>query len=134
MQKQGHWFFCFLLFVKTTGQPQSSHLHISGRHVGSTGKTVKLEFVNGQIFGWIKSLPASLCWRTLLWMGICWQESGERCCFSHAHLFSHENKSIQYWLFIIFPSNKLSAVQAASGNSNMLPCVARHTSGVTDNE
>lgn len=62
------------------------------------------------------------------------KKSGERHCFSHAHLFSHENKSIHYWLFIILPSNKLSAIQAASGNSNMLPCVAHHTSGVTDNE
>lgn len=47
------WVFIFLLshLRKDSGQPQSSHLHISGRRVGSSGKTVKPEFVNGQIFG-----------------------------------------------------------------------------------
>lgn len=31
--------------------------------------------------------------------------------FSYAHLFSHENKSIHYWLFIILLPSKLSASQ-----------------------
>lgn len=106
-------FLYCLMFVKSTGQLQSSHLCISGRHVGSSGNAAKLEFMNGQTFGWIKSLLAFLYWRTSLWMVICWQESGERRCFSHTS-FSHENKSIHYWLFTILPSNKLSAIQAAA--------------------
>lgn len=99
-----------------------------------SGERVKPDFVNDQIFGWIKSLLAFPCWKTLSSTGICWQGSGERHCFSHAHLFSQENESTRYWLFIIPPSNKLSAVQAAGGNSSTLLCVARHTSGATDNE
>lgn len=123
-----------LIFVKTTARPQSGQLRISSRLEGGFGKAAKLELVNGQRFGWIGHLLAHSCWRTWLWKGICWQESGESCCFSHAHLFSHENKSIHYWLFIILPSNKLAARQAASGSCSMLPGAARPTSGVADNE
>lgn len=43
--------FYGLVFVKSTGQAPSRHLRIAGRHAGSFGKTAKLEFVNGQIFG-----------------------------------------------------------------------------------
>lgn len=123
-----------LVFVKTTAQPQSGQFHVSSRLGGGFGKAAKLELVDGQRFDWIGHLLAFSCWRTLLRKGICWQERGESCCFSHAHLFSHENKSIHYWLFIILPSNKLAARQAASRNRSMLPRAARHTSGVTDNE
>lgn len=94
-------FLYCLMFVKSTGQLQSSHLCISGRRVGSSGNAAKLETVKGQIFGWIKSLLAFLCWRTSLWMAICWQESGERRCFSHTRLFHMKTRAfiIGYSLF-----------------------------------
>lgn len=104
------------------------------RQCSGSGKTAQLDFVNDQIFGCTKSLLAVPCWKTFSSMGICWQGSGERRCFAHAHLFSHKNKSTHYWLFIIPPSNKLSAIQAAGRNSNTLLCAAHHTSWGTDNE
>lgn len=113
--------------------PEQPPLHFRQLYCDS-GKTVKLDFVNDQIFGCIKSLLALPCWKTLSSMGICWQESGERRCFSQAHLFSHKSRSTHYWLFIITPADKLSAMQAAGRNSTTLLCVAHHTSRGTDNE